>query len=249
MKRNKSTLRYKSIIFCMLLPLTLISCSPNNVNNETETGNLAFVNTEPKNSKIKPNDYNYLPEIDRVNDYLNGVTYEEYVEYVKKNTSKEGIEEFNKRDDSQVESSKEALKKIEEGKEDSGQLKNLSEAARKVLTTYKKYLGMPYVLGGDGIHNIDCSLFVQKAYKEAGINLPRTTYDQVNKGKKVENPRPGDLIFFDTLTGTPSLYDHVGLYLGNGKFAHASTRGGVKESLLSEDWYKTRVSKIVRVAE
>jgi cell wall-associated NlpC family hydrolase len=78
-------------------------------------------------------------------------------------------------------------------------------------------LGSPYVWGAAGPNAFDCSGLVQAAYRSAGISLPRTTYAQINAGRRVSRSelRPGDLVFFY------SGISHVGIYVGNGQIIHA----------------------------
>ncbi|MET7696118.1 NlpC/P60 family protein [Streptomyces sp. NPDC005485] len=93
--------------------------------------------------------------------------------------------------------------------------------AAKALTFARAQVGKPYVWGATGPDSYDCSGLTAAAWKAAGVDLPRTTYDQVNAGTTVSlsNAQPGDLIFF---------YDdisHVGLYIGNGMMIHAPKPG------------------------
>lgn len=93
--------------------------------------------------------------------------------------------------------------------------------AKKVLAFAKQELGKPYVWGATGPNSYDCSGFTQAAWRTAGLELPRTTYDQVEIGTKVAKSdlRPGDLIFFyEDVT-------HVGIYVGGGQMIHASKPG------------------------
>ncbi|WP_208903456.1 C40 family peptidase [Streptomyces incarnatus] len=78
-------------------------------------------------------------------------------------------------------------------------------------------LGSPYVWGAAGPDAFDCSGLVQAAYRSAGISLPRTTYAQINAGRRVSRSelQPGDLVFFY------SGISHVGIYVGNGQIIHA----------------------------
>ncbi|MDO0926147.1 NlpC/P60 family protein [Streptomyces sp. TG1A-8] len=89
-------------------------------------------------------------------------------------------------------------------------------AAEAVAYAYRK-LGSPYVWGATGPDAFDCSGLVQAAYRSAGISLPRTTYAQINAGRRVPRSRlrPGDLVFFY------SGVSHVGLYVGDGRMIHA----------------------------
>lgn len=106
----------------------------------------------------------------------------------------------------------------------------------KLLITAKKYLGIPYEFGGTSFETgIDCSFFVQSVCKENGINLPRTVRAQYAKCVRVwGNLEVGDLVFFQTYRPGPS---HVGLYLGQNKFIHASSRAKkVVISTMSSYW-------------
>ncbi|CAM3424337.1 C40 family peptidase [Pseudostreptobacillus hongkongensis] len=96
-----------------------------------------------------------------------------------------------------------------------------------ILKKAKNLLGKKYVWGakvGD-YNNFDCSSFVKALYKEVGINLPRVSRDQSKIGQKISlnNLETGDLIFFHTLGNYVS---HVGIYIGNNKFMHASSKAG-----------------------
>ncbi|WP_405660073.1 NlpC/P60 family protein [Streptomyces sp. RK9] len=91
-----------------------------------------------------------------------------------------------------------------------------SRAAAAVSYAYKA-LGSPYVWGATGPSAFDCSGLTQAAYRAAGVSLPRTTYAQIDAGRRVSRAelQPGDLVFFY------SGISHVGLYVGDGKMIHA----------------------------
>ena len=116
-----------------------------------------------------------------------------------------------------------------------------TEAAQKVVDVAQSLLGVKYSWGGTTTSGFDCSGFTQYVYKNAiGVNIPRVSRDQANAGSAVSmsNAKAGDLLYFDTMgAGRTS---HVGIYLGDGKFIHASgtaTRPEhVKISSLSERW-------------
>ncbi|QNE75491.1 glycoside hydrolase [Streptomyces finlayi] len=93
--------------------------------------------------------------------------------------------------------------------------------ADKVLAFAAAQIGKPYVWGATGPSSYDCSGLTQAAWREAGVDLPRTTWDQVEVGTRVATAdlRPGDLVFF---------YDdisHVGIYRGDGMMIHAPKPG------------------------
>lgn len=105
----------------------------------------------------------------------------------------------------------------------------------------KNYLGVPYLWGGTSPSGFDCSGLVQYTYKQLGINISRTSYTQVNDGRKVDKSelKAGDLVFF----ARQGNVHHVGMYIGNGQFIHAPQTGDViKISNLSDrrDYYTAR---------
>lgn len=112
-----------------------------------------------------------------------------------------------------------------------------------IVKTARNALGTPYVWGGNSLSNgIDCSGLVQQVYKKYGISLPRVTYDQINVGSSVGRSklRPGDLVFFDTDRNRRGP-DHVGIYMGGGRFIHAPKPGDrVKISSLGDSYYADR---------
>lgn len=96
----------------------------------------------------------------------------------------------------------------------------------QVVRNAQQYLGRPYKWGGSNpSENFDCSGLVQYVYKQVGIGLNRTTYDQIKQGTPVSKNQlqVGDAIFF----GSPSDPHHVGLYMGNGQYIHAPKTGDV----------------------
>ncbi|MFI1357028.1 NlpC/P60 family protein [Streptomyces sp. NPDC020898] len=116
--------------------------------------------------------------------------------------------------------------------------------ADKALTFARAQIGKPYVWGATGPDSYDCSGLTQAVWKAAGVDLPRTTYDQVNAGTTVSlsDIQPGDLVFF---------YDdisHVGLYIGNGMMIHAPKPGTyVREESIFYDG-ESAIHSVVRPA-
>ena len=123
---------------------------------------------------------------------------------------------------------------------------NATNLAQKIITTGKKYIGVPYVWGGSTPSGFDCSGFVQYVFRQHGIQLPRTSAQQYSVGTWVakSNLLPGDLVFFNT---SGSGVSHLGIYLGNGEFLHASTSKGVMISLLSNSYWAPRYVGAKRV--
>lgn len=101
-----------------------------------------------------------------------------------------------------------------------------SSKSSKITSLAKKKLGRRYVWGATGERNtFDCSGFTTYVYKKNGIRLPRRAIAQSKYGKYVPRDKlqKGDLIFFDTSRHRRGYVNHVGIYLGNGKFIHASS--------------------------
>lgn len=88
----------------------------------------------------------------------------------------------------------------------------------------REFLGIPYVWGGNGPSSFDCSGFTKYVYAHFGYGLNRTASAQMSNGRKVslEELQPGDLVFFNNGRVRTSA-SHVGMYIGDGQFIHAST--------------------------
>ena len=117
----------------------------------------------------------------------------------------------------------------------------------KVMREISRYMGTPYVHGGMSAEGIDCSGYTLQVYKSSvGKALPRSSAAQASTGSAVpfESLKFGDLIFFNT-TGEP--YSHVGIYLGDDLFAHASVSLGVTISSLESTYYRKRYEGARRV--
>ncbi|MFF9039904.1 NlpC/P60 family protein [Streptomyces sp. NPDC014892] len=116
--------------------------------------------------------------------------------------------------------------------------------ATKALAFARAQIGKPYVWGATGPGSYDCSGLTQAAWKAAGVDLPRTTYDQVEAGTTVPlaDAKPGDLVFFYDNIG------HVGLYIGNGMMIHAPKPGTyVREESVFYDG-ESSIHSVVRPA-
>ncbi|KAA8995258.1 bifunctional murein DD-endopeptidase/murein LD-carboxypeptidase [Affinibrenneria salicis] len=116
----------------------------------------------------------------------------------------------------------------------------------RLLEQYASWKGVRYRLGGDSKRGIDCSAFVQRTFRDQfGMDLPRSTYEQQEVGKKIQRAglRPGDLVLFRA----GSTGRHVGIYLGNQQFVHASTSSGVMISNLDEAYWKKRYHEARRI--
>jgi cell wall-associated NlpC family hydrolase len=98
-----------------------------------------------------------------------------------------------------------------------------------------RYLGAPYVWSGSSPSGFDCSGLVMYAFGRVGVAIPHNAAQQFRLGAPVDRERllPGDIVFFNQLR-------HNGIYLGDGRFVHATKPGGVKIARLDDDWFRTR---------
>ncbi|WP_373513266.1 NlpC/P60 family protein [Persicitalea sp.] len=120
-------------------------------------------------------------------------------------------------------------------------LASLTISEDKLVGTAKRMMGLPYLWGGTSYKGVDCSGFTKTIYLLNGWVLPRDASQQVHSGELVntargfENLRPGDLLFFGTKAGneTAEKVTHVGMWIGNDEFIHAS--GKVRVSSMNTD--------------
>ena len=118
----------------------------------------------------------------------------------------------------------------------------------RLVFEVNRWLGVRYQYGGAGRSGFDCSGFVRRVYRDAlDRSLPRTTRDQMRVGGAVARNRlqVGDLVFFRT----PARTDHVGVYIGDGEFAHASSSSGVMVSHLGEPYWSKSYRSARRVLD
>ncbi len=112
----------------------------------------------------------------------------------------------------------------------------------RIIFEVIKYLDTPYRYGGTTEKGLDCSAFTGSVYRNSlQISLPRSSSDQYGVGEKLKSQddlKFGDLVFFKTRRR--ARVSHVGIYLGERLFAHASTSKGVIVSSLDETYYKKR---------
>jgi cell wall-associated NlpC family hydrolase len=112
----------------------------------------------------------------------------------------------------------------------------LSATQSRIVSTALKQVGAPYARGGSSPAGFDCSGFVMFVYRRVGVSLPHNAEKQYRVGSPVARDRlqPGDIVFFDRL-------GHSGIYIGGGRFVHATKPGDVvKVSGIDESWYRRR---------
>ncbi len=128
---------------------------------------------------------------------------------------------------------------------DNGLSKNDTAVQRALRAFYSRWRGTPYREGGLSHRSIDCSGLTMLAYERIfGIKLPRTAADQADSGTPIPAHflRPGDLVFFKTGV----FQKHVGIYLGDNRFIHASSSNGVEISSLKSHYWRRDYWKATR---
>lgn len=117
--------------------------------------------------------------------------------------------------------------------------------SNQLLQRAKEHIGTKYSWGGTTPNGFDCSGYVQYVFQQENINLARTVSEMWNMTKRVDQPSVGDLVFFETYKKGPS---HLGIYLGNNQFIHASESRGVGISSLTDGYWSERYLGAKRVA-
>ena len=107
--------------------------------------------------------------------------------------------------------------------DDTATTSSSSSLGQQIVDYAKQYLGTPYVYGGNGPNSFDCSGYTSYVYRHFGYTLNRTASGQLSNGTSVSKSelQPGDLVFFKYNTSKAA--SHVGIYIGDGQFIHAST--------------------------
>ena len=109
----------------------------------------------------------------------------------------------------------------------------------QIVSTAKSLMGVAYVFGGTSPTGFDCSGLLQYVFKMNGLSIPRLADEQYQLGRKAQKHQlsAGDLVFFTTYTSGVS---HCGIYIGDGKFLHASSSRGVTINSLDDEYWRAR---------
>lgn len=173
---------------------------------------------------------------------------ERYKSTTKENVNNDNITHNSKEVDDEIDtipvniSSKEVIKKF-------SPLTGTNKKKKKFLYELAKYIKVPYKYGGVTKSGIDCSAFTQQVYRNSlNVNLPRTAREQYKVGeriRKISDLKFGDLVYFNT--SAIHYPGHVGIYLGNKLFVHASASKGVIVSSLENAYFSNRYIGATRI--
>lgn len=123
---------------------------------------------------------------------------------------------------------------------------------QRIVNYAKAFLGVKYVYGGMSPGGFDCSGFVKYVYNHFGISLNRVAASQANQGYNTNRNEslPGDLMFFDT-DGNRNYVNHVGIFIGDNKFIHASSGRSAHRVVISgmTDFYENSFMRVKRVVD
>lgn len=114
---------------------------------------------------------------------------------------------------------------------------------KHIIKTAEKYIGTQHCMGGTTKKCLDCSGLTYVSFAKHKISIPRNSQEQARYGRIILNwndLKRGDLVFFTKSYSTSAYITHVGIYLGNNKFIHASTSSGVIVTPLDNDWWSQR---------
>ena len=114
---------------------------------------------------------------------------------------------------------------------------------KHIIKTAEKYIGTPHCMGGTTKKCMDCSGLTSVSFSKHKISLPRNSQEQARYGRLIlerNDLKRGDLVFFTKSYSTSAYITHVGIYLGNNRFIHASTSSGVIVTPLDNPWWSQR---------
>jgi cell wall-associated NlpC family hydrolase len=112
-----------------------------------------------------------------------------------------------------------------------------------IITTARQYIGVPHCMGGTTMKCMDCSGLLVAVFGKYGIHLPHNSEEQARYGKLLtgmDELVKGDLVFFIRSYETDNFITHSGIYIGNNKFIHTSTKSGVTITSLNDPWWNEK---------
>jgi hypothetical protein len=234
------------------------------VQNSAEVSALAGLKPQLDSNKLAPSEQLFLKDALEGSEFVDDNATGDDIELVEVETTideetgevvgdaGEDIEEANKYDDIKVDEEQfsnlwhqfiddepvELEDEINLPLEEKSILTYAGVTKNEFMKTIMDWFGTPYLMGGTSRRAIDCSAFTQTIFTEAAqIGIPRTAREQIHVGKPIPKTRLqfGDLVFFHTYS--KRFASHVGIYLGDNLFAHASSRYGVVVSSLNSTYY------------
>ena len=113
----------------------------------------------------------------------------------------------------------------------------------EIVNSAQKYLGVPHCMGGTTMKCLDCSGLLVTVFANYGIRLPHNSEEQARFGKiirEADEHRKGDLVFFTRSYKTHYFITHSGIYMGNNKFIHTSSKNGVTITSLNDEYWKEK---------
>lgn len=122
----------------------------------------------------------------------------------------------------------------------------------RIIDSALKYIGVPHIMGGTGYKGMDCSGLLVTAFRENGIFLPHSCKALSVCGiviSEKHNLIKGDLVFFTNTYKSDYYVTHTGLYIGDGKFIHASSRKGVTITSLDNPWWQGKFAYGARIIQ
>jgi lipoprotein Spr len=125
-------------------------------------------------------------------------------------------------------------------------------SANEIIKTAQKYLDVPHCMGGTTMKCMDCSGLLVTVFAKYGIHLPHNSEEQARYGKIIDGTDElikGDLVFFIRSYKTHRFITHSGIYVGNNKFIHTSSKNGVTITSLNDPWWKEKFIFATRVFE
>jgi len=122
-------------------------------------------------------------------------------------------------------------------------MKTQTVSADEIIETAEKYLGVPHCMGGTTTKCMDCSGLLVTVFARLGINLPHNSEEQARYGKiinRLDELKKGDLVFFIRTYETRHFITHSGIYAGNNKFIHVSSKNGVIFTSINDPWWNQK---------